>query len=1363
MVPRSSPSHTVFALFVLAANLLFLSDLQALDPKKRITQYDLRVYKAEHGLPMNDVKDVFQDSKGYLWLACQEGLLRFDGARFVLFDQTRHREFGENFVWDIAEDWEGNLWLATNGGGVKRFDGKTFTIFGTADGLASNVVKHLLISRDRTIWFGTENGLTRLRDGIYASYQFGDPSGSQEILALQEDGSGNVLVGSHQPGLHIVRADSTFTLPLAHSVFCFSERTSGEFIVGTGGNKLYLYHPLRVEEFGPREVPSFHLVRAIHDDHQGNLWFAAEGSGILRYHDGRFEHLNIETGLPQEHNYFMKILEDREENLWFVGDGGLLQLKDNKFITFGRNEGFASNFGHTVCEDRAGNMWAGFRSDGLARFDRQTTQSWRATDGLASDIVTAVFPAHNGGLWIGTSNGLNYLHQGRIRAHWKGWSASDGIFSLFENEAGALWMGMQCGVLSKFDGKKFVNFSLAAKRESGNVIAVIETVDGEVWAGTWKQGLYRLSGESVYHFTEKDGIRADGVNAFHEDQDRVLWIASDGQGLYRYKDGRFVNFNSRHGLCFDRLFSILEDDQHRLSFSGNRGVFSAEKKQFEDFAEGKINTISCRHYDHFDGMRETECNGRRQPVAWKSRDGRLWFVSTAGVVSVDPNHMPENTLPPPVFIEEVLTKNQGTLQPDSSVISLPAADRALEFRFTALSFVVPERVRFKYRLEGYDREWVEAGARRSAFYTNLPKGNYTFRAIACNNDGVWNQTGASIQFTIAPFWWETGWAYALYALLAAALLFGLRQYERKRARLRSDWQLERIRRERLQELDRLKSRFFAGISHEFRTPLTLIGGPLQEILERTRDTAQKERVNMMLRNTCRLQRLVDELLDLAQLESGKMTLQARPVPLVSFLQGLTLSFESYADQKQIELIFRADDELAAERLFLDPGKMEKIILNLLGNALKYTGPGGKVELTVTRFEEEGAKPKIPNTNSEARRENAEPAAQNRNQNTSAWPAGVEICVRDTGTGIPAKALPHVFDYFYRYRDKNTARESGTGIGLALTKELVELHHGEIFVTSKEGAGSAFTLRLPLGKAHLKAEEMASDNWEELDGLYDQHQQIAPLEAFEQEAPEDVAPRQDPSSLPTVLLVEDNADMRRYLRKYLNRDNRLLEAANGEEGLQKALQEIPDLIVSDVMMPCLDGFELCRTLKTTELTSHIPVLLLTARGSGESRIEGLELGADDYLTKPIAGRELQLRIKNLIERQLKLREHFRKELLTLEGRRDSFALASADEKFLHKAREILEKHLANPNFGPDAFARAMALSRPHLNRKLLGLLGQHTNEFIRAMRLKSAAELLRQKSGTVSEIAFRAGFNHLSYFARCFKEQYGQSPSEYLQS
>lgn len=1332
----------------------------ALDPHKRITQYDIRVYKAKDGLPQNALKAVLQDSRGYLWIASQEGLVRFDGVRFVLFDKNKYPGLKENFILDIAEDWEGNLWLATAGGGISRFDGTTFTTFDTSHGLASNKVFRILIGKDRTIWLGTENGLTHIREGTFTNYTTANGLINNWIMALHEDRRGNLLISTIGPfpALNVLRNDTIVTFPMISrdEILSFYERPSGEVLAGSSMGKLYTFNDNKLAPFHTSQLPSDHRIWAIYGDQEGNLWFCTDGNGIVRYYDGRYESLVVENGLPGDNNFFYRVSEDREGSLWFVSDDGLFQLKHNKFIVFGRNEGFPSNFGHTVCEDISGNMWTGLRLKGLAKFSRYHTSTFGIEQGLISNDVLSISPARDGGLWIGTRFDLNYLKNGNIRH----FSQSDigswyGFLALFENTLGELWIGSEDGFLTKYDGRQFLNYRLAGG-ETGDVITVIETTNREVWAGTRKKGLYRLIGRNIYRFTKKDGFTADGVNALYEDQEQTLWIATDGHGLYRYKDGKFFQFTSRSGLCFDLLFSILEDDQHCLWFSGNRGIFRVRKQQLNDFAEGKADTVTCQYFNYLDGMRETECNGRRQPSAWKSRDGRLWFTSIAGVVCVDPHNMPVNTLAPPVYIEEVITKEQRVIAPGSGVISLRAKERDLEFNYTALSFAVPERVQFKYWLEGYDPDTVYAGTRRTAFYTNLPKGNYTFHVIACNNDGVWNNEGASMRIRIPPFWWETGWAYWGYVIGGGLLLLWVIRIRTRKALAQAQLRLKAEHAAKLEELDRMKTRFFANISHEFRTPLTLILGPLEQFLAHKFSGDPAVQYRIMYRNARRLHELINQLLDLSKLEAGQMSLQTRPENIVSFLRTLVMSFTSLAERKRISLKFEAqEDEIT---VYLDRDKVEKIITNLLSNAFKFTPEEGKIKAAVAVGSSSHLSLSLPLPTAETE--------------------FAEITVSDTGPGIPPDRLEKIFDRFYQLDDSQTRKQEGSGIGLALVKELVELHKGNIRVSSEPGRGSCFVVRLPLGKGHLREDEIITDTGSQMpDTGYTQSDKRGakneerilrsdqPPVISDQGMPNfedeqiDIAqsPNHQITISPNILIVEDNPDLRYYIRSYLNPTYRIMEAENGKEGFEKAIQTLPDMVISDVMMPEMDGFELCRKLKTDEKTSHIPVILLTALASPESKLEGLDTRADDYIIKPFNAEELLARTRNLIELRRQLRERYSREI-TLQPK--DIAITRRDEEFLNKTISIIEEHLADKDFHVESLAEAIGWARETVYRKIKALTDLTVEKFIYDRRLRRAEQLLRESDYTVTEITYETGFSSPGHLARQFRERYGMSPKGY---
>ena len=639
-----------------------------------------------------------------------------------------------------------------------------------------------------------------------------------------------------------------------------------------------------------------------------------------------------------------------------------------------------------------------------------------------------------------------------------------------------------------------------------------------------------------------------------------------------------------------------------------------------------------------------------------------------------------------------------------------------------MNFVNPERNQYKYKLEPYEKEWIETNASsRFARYTNISPGKYTFRVIGSNNDGVWNEEGATLLIVIAPPWWKTWWAYSLYAIAFAGLLLAARRNIIQRERLTSKLKLEHLELEKVQEIDKVKTNFFANISHEFRTPITLILGPLKEMYNGTFKGDQKATLGVMMRNGRRLLRLINQLLDLSKLEVGKMSLQTSQSNLVQVLKEIASAHESSAKGKKIKftLYFEVEELI----LFIDQEKIEKIFHNILSNAFKFTKENGEVILHL-------------------RVENNLQAV---------------ISIKDTGIGIPSHELDKVFDRFYQVDSSQTRDYEGSGLGMAVAKELVELHHGTISVESREGIGSTFIVRLPLGKEHLRKEEIIdADDFittkEDSQDLKEEGNIVTAESGIEKTT--------IPSEhLPVLLVVEDNADMRRYICKTLSDQYQIIEAENGKTGVTLAKESVPDLIISDIMMPEMDGYKLCEIIKTNELTSHIPIILLTAKADRESKLTGLETGADDYLSKPFDADELKLIVRNRIEERRKMRERFAKEI-TLEPRQ--IAITSFDEKFLTRVLDIVEKYIGEENFSIDQLSREAGYSNMHFYRKIKALTGQTPSQFLRTIRLKRAAELLRKKSDNVTQIAYSVGFNSLSYFNKCFKEQFGVTPGQFAE-
>jgi len=632
-------------------------------------------------------------------------------------------------------------------------------------------------------------------------------------------------------------------------------------------------------------------------------------------------------------------------------------------------------------------------------------------------------------------------------------------------------------------------------------------------------------------------------------------------------------------------------------------------------------------------------------------------------------------------------------------------------------------------LEDYDEDWIYVGNKRTANYTNMNPGEYTFRVKASNNDGYWNEEGASITLVIYPPFWKTWWAYFLYLLFLGSILSFVTRFYLKRRRLVYKLELEHIHTEKLEELDKLKSRFFANISHEFRTPLTLILGPIEKLRSYIKDNEPAKDLDMMKQNAHRLQRLINQLLNLSQIESGKMKLRASEENIVALIYGYVQSFESLAKQKQIDFIF--DSSLENYQLMVDRQKVEIIMNNLLSNAFKFTEKGGKIKVSILSKDE-----------------------------------GIQINVSDTGIGIKDEDLKQIFNRFYQADSGHSRDYEGTGIGLALTRELVELHHGTINIESKVDSGTTVFIFLPAGTEHLNKEDLVSssspEHKEDVELLVDDY--VNGNKALSDNVTE-VTTEQTEKSLPIILIVEDNSDMRAYIKDYLEQSYHIIEAVNGEDGFNKATEYIPDLIITDLMMPVMDGNELTGKLKSDQGTSHIPVIMLTAKASIENKLEGLETGADDFLTKPFDVQELLIRIKNLINQRQKLRILLRKQIEDADQIRNIrvypvHGMSKFDEQFLEKAVNVIEGQIANPDFSVELFAGEMAMSRKHLHRKLTSLIDHPPNNFIRNIRLMKAAELIKEGELNVTQVTYEVGISSLSYFAKAFKEKYGVSPSEY---
>lgn len=819
----------------------------ALDSDKELAQYSHNVWRTESGLPQNTVRAIAQTRDGYIWLATDGGLVRFDGTRFTIFDRHTDEAIKSDSIQSLLEDHAGNLWVGTDAGLLGYSNGK-ITGYSTRDGLASDRVSSLYEDHTGTLWIGTPNGLSRFRDGRFTSYTINEGLPSNSVSAIYEDRRGSLWVGTpgglaRFGGEQVAEVYAIKDGLPANNVSAIYESRDGSLWFGTPGG-LVRFAADRFAVYTMSDGLANNMVWAIHEDRAGMLWIGTDG-GLSRLTNGRFVTLTVQDGLADNSVY--SIYEDSAGNLWLATPGGLTRWRAGRLDSYTAQAGLSGNVVLSVLEDREGNLWVGTESGGLDLFKDKKFTTYTASEGLASDLTWAVYETRDGAMWMGTQSGLTQIKGGKPKTFTtKEGLASNIVRALKEDRAGALWIGTPAG-LCRWQNEKFDTYTVLDGLSSNAVWALEEDREGALWIGTLG-GLTRLKDGKFTVYTAEDGLsddailalgatadgtlwvgtRSGGLNRFkdgkftneqqlsdnsihaiHEDADGALWIGTRNGGLNRFKDGRLVACTTKNGLFDDCVFQILDDGKDNLWMSCTKGVFRASRQQLNDFADGKIQYVSSVSYGTADGLRSRECTGGGQPAGWRSRDGRLWFPTIKGVAMVDPQHLKLNEQKPPVVIEQVIADDKPVDM--RAEVKLSAGVYRLEFQYTGLSFVAPEKVRFKYKLEGFDRDWVEAGARRVAYFTSVPPGDYTFRVIASNNDGVWNEEGAAFAFYIEPRFYQTYWFYLLLLVIAGLAGWGI--YHLRIKRIKAQFAAVLVERSRLaRDIHDTLAQGFVGIS-----------------------------------------------------------------------------------------------------------------------------------------------------------------------------------------------------------------------------------------------------------------------------------------------------------------------------------------------------------------------------------------------------------------------------------------------------------------------------------------------------------------------------------------------------------------------
>ncbi|MEL6850514.1 MAG: two-component regulator propeller domain-containing protein [Bacteroidota bacterium] len=1349
----------------------------------------LRSFPTEHltvssGLSSNSIYTLFQDAQGFIWIGTANGLNRYDGYECIAYQHlpSDSTTLSDNLISDITQAQDGSLWIGTQGGGVDRYDieQERFAHY-PDDSLSSTYVYKVWTDAAEHLWVGTDMGLEQI--ALTKPFPKGPVLSSlsihQGVESVIRDQQGNVWMGSGS-GLYVLPAGTSSGIQsVAQSLDTGPIKTllmdrRGRIWVGAKKGLFWIKNGELASvsaNFQSQTTPTVDVV-ALAESEDGKLWIA-ERNGLKTldlYGTGpaspaayqSFDHL-------VKGSILSSLLFDREGNLWVgTANSGIIRLFISRkhFPLFRHNPeasalGTAKNTIRAIFEDQDSTLWIGTYGAGLFHMDRSGhtlhhfTHDPQDPHSLPGDIISCVYRDQKGILWVGTwEDGLAQAFMVKGRIHFKhfhheagvpGSLSYDDIQQLFEDEYGNLWVVTNGGI-DRFDPQtgQFDPVSRQIDYESRGINRVIEDGQHRWWIGSWN-GLYVLDTQQVkqlktgqavtkaspaavftYEKTDTISLSNNRVTSLLEDRQGRIWIGTYGGGLNLWKpgdslsaaslqDGRFSPYGKEAGLSNAVIYGILEDKQGAFWLSTNNGLvrFDPDSATFQSFteADGLQN-----NYFYFGAFAKT-------------RGEELLFGGINGFNLINTDSLPLSlSVQPKAMLVDFLIRGEsapigfradGTTVMEESIsqhpdIQLQPEDNAFVFKFSALSFEHASTVMYAYRMRDYEGSWQQTDANnRFAAYSNLPHGTYQFEVRASLDGQQWGPIQA-LSVEILPRWYQTSWARLLFVLILVGLFILVSVLSTSFAQLKNNLVLEKLQREKEKEIYDTKAWFYTFISHEFRTPITLIHSPLAEIMrDRSIPAFVKEKVDLAFRSGRRLLFLVNQFLSFRTAESGKLQLEAAEGNMVDFVYEIFLSFSKPAQQRRMRYQFSAEPEEIL--VWYDRDKMDLLIYNLLGNAFKYTPDGGTIQVEI--------------------RKEAQAFC---------------LKVTDTGRGISAERLPHIFDPFFRAAEEGTY---GSGIGLTLARQVAELHGGKIEVESELGKGSTFWVRLPLGRAHLDESQLLLQQAES-------EPLQSPLPEGSEMEPEEMASlfgHLSNEDRPSLLLVEDNEDIRSYMRSHFEAKFEVYEAANGLEGLEAAKAHIPDLIISDVMMPKMDGLSMCTRLKEEVLTSHIPVILLSARTSTVHQIEGLQKGGYAYVTKPFDINILKAKVIAIFKNLRKLHEYYEKELFLTATQHQ--ADNSAESQFVYKAASVVERHLADKDFDVDDFAQEMGVSRSGLYKKLQALTGRSTTNFIRYIRLRHAEKLMKSSKLNIAEISYRVGFNNPRYFRKCYREEFGHSPSE----
>lgn len=1308
------------------------------------------------GFSFQAIHIIKQDLYGYIWMGGFDGIIRYDSKdikRFV-HNPVETNGLPSDRITSIVIDKQNNIWVSTDKGlcifnrTIQQFERVVYSYEnGDAPG---DMINSIELDGSGNLWIADDNFFGYLDKGKNQLIRITKGLKSTPRL-LYNDETNRLWLGTSKGSIYLVVANEKRVVKkiegpgsLARTIFANNKdiwvgyEAHGARLYDLEGNLKHHYTYSSESEFDIKSAS----IRKIWRDTGGRIWigsyhglFLSIGTRLLRFNPDDY------AGLA--HNSIYTISEDKQGGIWIgTWSGGVSYLHhaDNKFTNYRHSKestSLSNNMVSSFAQTPNGEFFVGTEVNGLNKFNLEN-KSFQKIEVLESEGILNIKTLHvdnQAGLWIGSAfKGLYYRPRGNSKfIHYRQGKedgrhiSGRGVYSFCKSDSG-IWIGTNSGTIDFYNFRtKQIHFiskeHTVFQNKNPNIRSLTLDSSGNLWIAA-TSGMYQLHLplNRLTHFNTNSisGNKTESSEYYfvNELSDGKIWMGSKGNAIsiYNPRTDKLRVFDANGLLKGKDVYGIIEAQNNNLWVTSNDGLILYNTKE-----------KSSRRFIITDGIQGNIFNPQ---AIFKDKDKHIYFGGTNGFTKLEPVKVKINNWPPNVLLNSIEVNNRKITpaqlgENKFAEIVLNPEETTLKVIFSADNFLLPEKNKFMYRLTNYMDEWVEADNESLVTFVNLPAGEYIFKVKACNNDGIWNETPAKLPIVIKQFWYKSELALLLYAFAIILLAVITIRFFLERAKLKKAFIIEKIERKHEDYLHEMKLKFFTNISHEFRTPLTLLNWPIKKLLESNNlSIEQHNQLQTVRRNTNRLLQLINQIMDLRKVEKGQVKLNLSKFELVDFVNEITLNFSDEAISKNIQFSFSHQKENYI--IEADEEKLDKIIFNLLSNAFKYTPKNGKIYVTIRGNQ-----------------------SQNGNQFSNQLSFGklenedfLEIQVLDDGDGIDSEDLPNIFDRFEQGKHKKSKKHS-TGIGLNLCKDYTLLHHGAIIVQSTPGEGSRFSVRFP---ARQKAQKI----------LYESHKKVKNINSWESPAKSTLSSEAYNEEV-NILIVEDNEDLRKYMIGFLQDFYAVLSAGNGKQGLEILERRNVQLIISDVMMPIMDGFEFCQTVKSQIETSHIPIILLTALSSAENTTTGLEKGADAYISKPFDENVLLSQIKNLLLQRKRIQESYIQKFIS----KQPIDIGSLDNYFLNKVNAAIEKNIENEHFSVDSLATEIGISRSQLHRKLKQISNHSTSEYITMVKIKKATTLLSSAAYNIDEVAYKSGFNSHSYFNKCFKKIHNKSPKEFL--